>query len=54
MDLIWNSFIAMVILEELQPDRKQSTELLRFRLASQNPSFVCSNKAWETLLELSA
>ena len=49
VDVLWNSFIAMVILEELQADRKQATELVRSRLASQNPSFVCSDEKWETL-----
>jgi hypothetical protein len=39
----------MVILEELQADRKQATELVRSRLALQNPSFVCSDEKWETL-----
>jgi hypothetical protein len=42
----------MVILEELQADRKQATELVRSRLASQNPTFptfVCSDEKWETL-----
>ncbi len=54
-DVLWNSFEAMVILEELQNDRKQATELLRSRLASTwNPSFVCSDEAWGTLLEPSA
>ena len=52
VDVLWNSFIAMVILEELQADRKQATELVRSRLASQNPTFppfVCSDEKWETL-----
>lgn len=49
VDVLWNSFIAMVILEELQADRKQATELVRSRLASQNLSFVCSDEKWETL-----
>lgn len=49
VDVLWNSFIAMVILEELQADRKQATELVRSRLAPQNPSFVCSDEKWETL-----
>jgi hypothetical protein len=49
VDVLWNSFIAMVILEELQADRKQATELVRSRLALQNPSFVCSDEKWETL-----
>jgi hypothetical protein len=49
VDVLWNSFIAMVILEELQADRKQATELVRSRLASQNSPFVCSDEKWETL-----
>ena len=52
VDVLWNSFIAMVILEELQADRMQATELVRSRLASQNPTFppfVCSDEKWETL-----
>jgi hypothetical protein len=49
VDVLWNSFKAMVILEELQADRKQATELVRSRSASQNPSFVCSDEEWKTL-----
>jgi hypothetical protein len=49
VDVLWNSFIAMVILEELQADPKQATELVRSRWASQNPSFVCSDEEWKTL-----
>ena len=53
-DVLWDSFEAQVILEELLSDRKQATEQLRSHLASQNPSFACSDEAWQTLLEPSA
>ena len=52
--MLWNSFSAIVILEELRADRKEANELLRSRLASQNPPFVFSDEMWATLLERSA
>jgi hypothetical protein len=51
VDVLWNSFPATVILEELLDDRGQATELVRSRLASQNPPYACSDEAWKTILE---
>ena len=54
LDVLWNSFSAIVVFEELRADRKEANELLRSRLASQNPPFVFSDDMWVTLLERSA
>jgi len=51
VDVLWNSFPATVILEELLDDRGQATELVRSRLASLNPPYACSDEAWKTILE---
>ena len=48
VDVLWNSFPATVILEELLDDRGQATELVRSRLASLNPPYACSDEAWKT------
>ena len=48
--ILWNSFIAMVILGELRADREEATALLR---SCWNPSSGCSDAEWD-LLEPSA
>ena len=53
MLVLWNSFIAMIILGELQADREEATELLRSCWASRIPSPGWSDDEWE-LLEPSA
>jgi hypothetical protein len=51
VDVLFHAFPATVILEELLDDRGQATELVRSRLASQNPPYACSDEAWKTILE---
>ena len=51
--MLWNSFIAMLILGELQADHEEATKLLSTCWASRNPSSGCSDEKW-ALLEPSA
>jgi hypothetical protein len=51
VDVLWNGFQAMVILEELQGDREQATKLVRSRLASQTPPYACADEEWATIME---
>ena len=46
MLVLWNSFIAMIILGELQADREEATELLR---SCWNSSSGCSDEEWARL-----
>jgi hypothetical protein len=48
--ILWNSFLAVIVLGELQPDREEATALLR---SCWNPSSGCSEAEWD-LLEPSA
>ena len=48
--ILWNSFLAMIVLEELLADREEATKLLR---SCWNPSSGCSDAEWD-LLEPSA
>ena len=48
--ILWNSFLAMIVLEELLADREEATKLLR---SCWNPSSGCSEAEWD-LLEPSA
>ena len=47
--VLWNSFLAMLILEELLADRAEATELLRSCWATRNPSSGCSDEEWARL-----
>jgi hypothetical protein len=44
--ILWNSFLAMIVLEELLVDREEATELLR---SCWNPSSGCSDEEWARL-----
>ena len=51
IDVLFGAFAATVVLQELQVDRKQATELARSRLAALTPPFACSDEEWEAILE---
>lgn len=44
--ILWNSFLAMIVLEELLADREEATKLLR---SCWNPSSGCSDEEWARL-----
>ena len=48
--ILWNSFLAMIVLGELQADREEATALLRSSWASRNPSpSGCTDAEWKRL-----
>ena len=44
--ILWNSFLATIVLEELLADREEATKLLR---SCWNPSSGCSDEEWARL-----
>ena len=46
--ILWNSFFAMIVLEELLADRKEATELLR-SCWNLSPGPGCSDEEWASL-----
>ena len=44
--ILWNSFLAMIVLKELLADREEATKLLR---SCWNPSSGCSDEEWARL-----